>query len=53
MEWTVLGAKSITCVLLLFLREVASLSVSQWGLIVTAVSYGVGSFLPWSLVLLR
>ena len=47
---TVVGAKSAACVFLVYLREVAYLSVSQWGLILAAVSYVVGSFLSWSLV---
>jgi hypothetical protein len=50
---TLIGAKSAACVFLAYLREVASLSVSQWGLVLTAVSYGLGSVLSWSLVLLR
>jgi hypothetical protein len=50
---TVVGAKSVACVFLVYLREVASLSVSQWGLVLAAVSYIVGSVLPWSLVFLR
>ena len=47
---TLVGAKSAACVFLVYLREVAYLSVSQWGLILAAVSYVVGSFLSWSLV---
>ena len=35
------------------LGKVASLSLSQWGLLVTAVSYVVGSVVPWCLVFLR
>ena len=50
---TLVGAKSVACVFLIYLREVASLSVSQWGLVLAAVSYVVGSVLPWSLVFLR
>jgi hypothetical protein len=50
---TLVGAKSAACVFLVYLREVASLAVSQWGLVLTAVSYVVGSFLSWSLVFLR
>ena len=50
---TLVGAKSAACVFLVYLREVASLSLSQWGLVLTAVSYVVGSVLPWSLVFLR
>ena len=50
---TLVGAKSAACVFLVYLHEVASLSVSQWGLILAAGSYVVGSFLPWSLVFLR
>ena len=51
--WTLLGAKSLACLLLLFLREVASLAVSQWGLLLAAVYYGIGSFLSWSLVFVQ
>ena len=50
---TLVGAKSAACVFLVYLREVASLSLSQWGLVLAAVSYVVGSVLSWSLVLLR
>ena len=50
---TLVGAKSVACVFLVYLREVASLSVSQWGLVLAAGSYIVGSVLPWSLVFLR
>jgi hypothetical protein len=49
---TLIGAKSAACVFLVYLREVAYLSVSQWGLVLTAVSYVVGSVLSWSLVFL-
>jgi hypothetical protein len=49
---TLVGAKSAACVFLVYLREVASLSVSQWGLVLTALSYVVGSVLSWSLVFL-
>ena len=49
---TLVGAKSAACVFVVYLREVASLSVSQWGLVLAAVSYVVGSVLPWCLVLL-
>ena len=48
---TLVGAKSVACVFV-YLREAASLSVSQWGLVLTAVSYVVGSVLSWSLVFL-
>src|SRR5262245_14989517 len=47
---TLVGAKSAACVFLVYLREVASLSVSQWGLVLATVSYVVGSVLSWSLV---
>jgi hypothetical protein len=47
---TLVGAKSAACVFLVYLREVASLSISQWGLVLAAVSYVVGSVLSWSLV---
>ena len=49
---TLIGAKSAACVFLVYLREVAYLSVSQWVLVLTAVSYIVGSVLSWSLVFL-
>jgi len=52
-EVTLVGAKSAACVFLVYLREVASLSITQWGLILAAVSYVVGSSLPWALVFLR
>jgi len=48
---TLIGAKSAACVFLVYLREVASLSVSQWGLILAAVSYVVGSVVPWFILL--
>jgi hypothetical protein len=50
-EWTLLGAKSTACLFLLYLHSVAHLSVSVWGLAFVAVSYFVGSFVPWLLVL--
>jgi hypothetical protein len=49
---TLVGAKSAACVFLVYLREVAYLSISQWGLILATVSYVVGSVLSWSLVFL-
>jgi len=50
---TLLGAKSAACVFVFSLSKVASLSLSQWGLVLVAISYFVGSFMPWSLVFLR
>ena len=50
---TVVGAKSAACVFVFSLYKVAYLSLSQWGLVLTAVSYVMGSVLPWSLVFLR
>jgi hypothetical protein len=50
---TLVGAKSAACVFLVYLREVASLSLSQWGLVLAAVSYVVGSVLSWSLIFFR
>ena len=47
---TSVGAKSAACVFLVYLREVASLSVSQWGLVLAAVRYVVGSVVPWCLL---
>jgi hypothetical protein len=49
---TLVGAKSAACVFLVYLREVASLSVSQWGLVLAALSYFVFSFLSWCSLLL-
>ena len=49
-EVTLVGAKSAACVFLVYLREVASLSVSQWGLVLAAVRYVVGSVVPWCLL---
>ena len=51
-EVTVVGAKSAACVFLVYLHEVAYLSVSQWGLVLAALRYGVGLVVPWCLVLL-
>ena len=50
---TLVGAKSAACVFVFSLYKVAYLSLSQWGLVLTAVSYVMGSVLPWSLVFLR
>lgn len=50
--WTLVGVKSAVCVLVVFFSKVAYLSVSQRGLILTAVIYVTGSFLPWCLVFL-
>ena len=49
---TLVGAKSAACVFVVSLSKVASLSLSQWGLVLTAVSYVVGSVVPWCLLLL-
>jgi hypothetical protein len=49
---TLVGAKSAACLLLCYLRETASLAVSQWGLVLAALSYVLFSFVPWALVLL-
>ena len=49
---TFIGAKSAACIFLVYLREVASLSVSQWGLVLAAVTYVVASVLPWCSLLL-
>lgn len=51
MEWTLFGAKSTACLFLLYLHSVAHLSVSVWGLVFVTVSYLVGSFVPWLLIL--
>ncbi len=49
---TLVGAKSAACLLLCYLRETASLAVSQWGLVLAALSDVLFSFVPWALVLL-
>ena len=49
---TLLAAKSAACLLLVYLHHVASLVVSQWGLVLTAFSYFVFSFLPWIILFL-
>ncbi len=49
---TLVGAKSAACLFLCYLRETASLTVSQWGLVLAALSYMLFSFVPWVLVLL-
>ena len=48
---TLVGAKSAACVFLVYLPEVASLTVSQWGLVLAAGSYVVGSVVPWFILL--
>ena len=48
---TLVGAKSVACVLLVFLWKATYLSVSQWGLVLMAVSYVLGSVVPWCLLL--
>src|SRR5262245_28426283 len=49
---TLVGAKSAACLFLVYLHNVAALAVSQWGLLLTAVSYFVFSFVPWAVLLL-
>lgn len=49
---TLLGAKSAACLFLGYLYQAASLALSQWGLVLTAISYVLSSFLPWYVVLL-
>jgi hypothetical protein len=49
---TLVGAKSAAGIFLVYLREVAYLPVSQWGLVLAAGSYIVGSVLSWALVFL-
>jgi|RhiMethySRZTD1v2_1073278.scaffolds.fasta_scaffold804680_2 hypothetical protein len=44
---TLIGMKSMACVVVVFLWHVASLAVSQWGLVLLALSYVVWSLLPW------
>ena len=44
---TLVSVKCVTCIVLMFLRCVAYLPVSQWGLGLIAVSYALGSFVPW------
>jgi hypothetical protein len=48
---TLVGVKSVTCVLLWWLYQIASLSLSQWGLFLTVISYFLFSFIPWWVVL--
>jgi Domain of unknown function (DUF5658) len=47
----VVSAKAATCGLLWFLYQVADLPLSQWGLLLTALSYVLLSVLPWCVVL--
>ena len=49
---TLVGVKSATCVFVFSLYKVAYLSLSQWGLVLAALRYGVGLVVPWCLVLL-
>ena len=49
---TLVGAKSAACLFLVYLHNVAALAVSQWGLLLTAISYLLFSFLPWVVLLL-
>ena len=49
---TLVGAKSAACLFLVYLYGVASLALSQWGLLLTATSYFLFSFLPWCALLL-
>jgi hypothetical protein len=49
---TLVGAKSAACLFLIYLHNVATFAVSQWGLLMTAVSYFLFSFVPWAMVLL-
>ena len=51
-EVTLVGAKSAACVFVVSLSKMASLSLSQWGLVLAALHYGVGLVVPWCLVLL-
>ena len=51
-EVTLVGAKSAACVFVVSFSKMASLSLSQWGLVLAALRYGVGSVVPWCLVLL-
>jgi hypothetical protein len=48
---TLVGAKSAACVFVFSLYKVPYLSLSQWGLVLAAVSYVVGTFLPWCILL--
>ena len=48
---TVLGAKSAACLCLMYLYGAAALTVCQWGLLLTALSYIVFSFVPWCTLL--
>lgn len=44
---TLVGAKSVACLFLCYLHEVAHLALSTWGLVFIMVSYFVCSFVPW------
>ena len=48
---TLVGGKALACLFLVSLYRVAHLPVSQWGLLLTAASYFVLSFLPWWVLL--
>ena len=49
--WALLSAKGVACSLLLFLRAFSQYVLCVQGLLLTAVSYFVFSFLPWCVVL--
>ena len=49
---TLIGAKSTACFFLVYLYQGAHLAVSQGGLLLTALSYFVFSFVPWGILLL-
>jgi len=43
---TLVGAKAAACLFLTYLSHTVSLAVSQWGLMLTAISYVLFSFIP-------
>ena len=45
-EVTLVGAKSAAGVFVVSLSKMASLSLSQWGLVLAALRYGVGLVVP-------
>ena len=49
--WGLLGAKGFACGLLFVLRAFSQYGICVEGLLLTAVSYFVFSFLPWCFVL--
>ena len=50
--WALVSTKGLACVLLLVVRACSQSLLCVQGLLLTAVIYFVGSFLPWCSVLL-